>query len=157
MFANVVTENRDLLESRLSLYERHNEALFVRASVLSASATASSSASKTPPGTPPRAAHVARGEVGHIHPDFSLHLYLSPADARVVIEKGWAEKHRLSKPESALVKNMFHLADTYLMVYGPRDVEEVEVVSVILRNSVRYMTGCEDVEVPEWKALREVS
>jgi hypothetical protein len=79
---------------------------------------------------------------------------LSPADARQVILKGWGEKHRLSKPKTSLIQfEKFHLADTYLMIYGPRNEEELEHVRKILCCSIRFMTGCEDVEVPQWKTL----
>lgn len=96
-------------------------------------------------------ARVSRGEIAHMHPDLSIHLYLSPADARQAIQREWAERHRLSVPRSAWVKNLYAVADTYLMVYGPRDEDEMEVLKVILMNSIRYMTGREAVEELEWR------
>ena len=83
---------------------------------------------------------------------YSLHLYLSPADARQIITKGWGEKHRLSKPESSIFKfKSFGLTDTYIMIYGPRNEEEIETVGKILQSSIRFMTGRTDVELPQWK------
>lgn len=152
MFANAVIANGDILEEKLSLYERHNKAIYVRESLL-----ASVSNPKNPTDArPPPTAVIARGEIGHIHPDYSLHLYLSPAEARVVIEKGWGERHRLSKPSNSWVtfKERGNLADTYLMVYGPRTEEECEAVSVMLRASLRFMTGQERGDVP-WRVLLE--
>ncbi|KIW32324.1 uncharacterized protein PV07_03878 [Cladophialophora immunda] len=144
LFKNVVVQNSDILEERLSLYEKHNPALFVREEVL---------ANKDPAAPKPSStAYTARGECGHIHPDYSIHLYLSPADARLIIEKGWGERHRLSKPKTArFTFENAHVADTYLMIYGPRDTDEVEVVRKILQNSIRFMSGRENVEAPEWK------
>ncbi|ETI22571.1 hypothetical protein G647_06647 [Cladophialophora carrionii CBS 160.54] len=141
LFKNAVAGNSDILEERLSLYERHNPALFVHDNILSSADSAV-----------PETARIARGEIGHIHPDFSIHLYLSPADARLIIEKGWGEKHRLSKPENSLFKfKRFHIADTYILIYGPRDEEEIEVVRKILQSSIRFMTGRSNVELSEWR------
>lgn len=101
----------------------------------------------------PKTAIIARGELGHAHPDLSVHLYLSPADARVVIEKGWAERHRLSVPENRWIKNKYAIASTYLMIYGPRDEHEMEILRVILENSIRFMTGKEAIEKVHWKDI----
>ena len=60
MFKNVVAQNSELLESRLSLYEKHNPAIFVRQDLL-----------MSKDGAAPETAHLARGEVGHVHPDVS--------------------------------------------------------------------------------------
>ena len=106
---------------------------------------------KDPNNNLPETAHIARGELGHAHPDLSVHLYLSPADARRVIENSWAERHRLSVPKTWWVKNKYAIADTYLMIYGPRDAEEMEVLRVILENSIRFMTGAENVQKLEWR------
>ncbi|OAP60448.1 hypothetical protein AYL99_05450 [Fonsecaea erecta] len=144
LFRNAVIQNSRLIEERRSLYEKHNSALFVRPDVLANEDPAAPKPSQT--------AYTARGECGHVHPDYSIHLYLSPADARHVIEKGWGERHRLSKPRTAVVNfEKAHIASTYILIYGPRDTDEVEVVRTILLNSLRFMTGREDVEAPEWK------
>lgn len=37
------------------------------------------------------------------------------------------------------------------MIYGPRDEEEMEVLRVILENSIRFMTGQDEVEKVQWK------
>jgi len=37
------------------------------------------------------------------------------------------------------------------MIYGPRDEKEMEILRVILENSVRFMTGQEDVKKVEWR------
>lgn len=37
------------------------------------------------------------------------------------------------------------------MIYGPRDEKEMEILRVILENSIRFMTGHKDVEEVEWR------
>jgi len=68
-------------------------------------------------------------EFAHLHPpsDGSLHLILPEDEARVVIEKGWGEFHPL------VLQGV--MAPTNLMVYGPRDAAELEIVWLILRAS----------------------
>lgn len=141
LFASAAARNPDVVEMKLSLYERHNHALFVKSALLE-----DADARKTLPQTP----IISRGEIGHPHPDLSIHLYLSPADARVLIEKGWAERHRLSVPRTSIFAGRYHVADTFLMVYGPRDEGEMAVLQTILLNSIRFMTGKEDIQTPEW-------
>lgn len=115
-----------------------NPALFVGPAVLSSESV-------------PEAARTARGEIGHHHGDLSVHLYLSPADAKLAIDKRWAERHRLSLPRTSWFANRYHVADGYVMVYGPRDEEEMEALETILRCAIRFMTGREDVEAIEWR------
>ncbi|KAJ7052564.1 hypothetical protein C8F01DRAFT_997919 [Mycena amicta] len=91
--------------------------------------------------TPHRDAEWAVREIAHIHPtDHSMHLVLSPADSKVAIELGWAERHPLSG-----VFKMFPLPGTYLLVYAPRDDEELEIVERLLIASIKYMTGSGEV------------
>lgn len=40
---------------------------------------------------------------------------------------------------------MFNVAGTYLMIYGPRDEGELETMKTILENSVKFMTGVEEL------------
>ncbi|CAF3451656.1 unnamed protein product [Fusarium graminearum] len=142
LFTNAARQHPSILETKKSLYERHHDALFVAQDIL-----------ESQPESLPKTAIIARGELGHAHPDLSVHLYLSPADARMVIEKGWAERHRLSVPETSWVKNKYAVASTYLMIYGPRDEKEMETLRIILQNSIRFMTGRSEVEKVEWKEI----
>lgn len=74
------------------------------------------------------------GEFAHLHPgyDGSLHLALPPALARDAIAKGWAQAHPLAG---------IRLARGMVMVYGPRDADELAVVSGIVGTSHAYATG----------------
>ena len=125
-----------MLTTKRSLYERHNTALFIRPEHLTT-----------------ETAITSRGEVGHVHPDGSIHLYVSPADARVLIEKRWAERHRLARRIPLLpgFQSVTHIGETYLMIYGPRNEDEVKVVATVLRNSIRFMAGTEEVRSIGWE------
>ena len=74
-------------------------------------------------------------EFAHLHPayDGSLHLAL-PADvATAVIEAGWGEHHPLVEQGV--------MPATQLMVYGPRDSDELEVVWSIFEQSYAFARG----------------
>jgi hypothetical protein len=83
----------------------------------------------------PREAFMVDGEFAHLHPpsDGSLHLVLPEPEAREVIEKGWGEPHPAGR--------MGWVAGTALMVYGPRDEQELESVWTIVRASYRFACG----------------
>lgn len=74
------------------------------------------------------------GEFAHLHPtyDGSLHLALPPTLAADAIAKGWAVAHPLAG---------IRLARGMVMVYGPRDAAEVDVVTGIVEASHAYATA----------------
>lgn len=74
------------------------------------------------------------GEFAHLHPseDGSLHLALPPALAADAVAKGWAVAHPLAG---------IRLARGMVMVYGPRDDAELDVVVGIVVASHRYAAG----------------
>ena len=76
----------------------------------------------------PEEAFQAGTEFAHIHPvhDGSLHLTLPAVMVREVEERGWGERHPVSPS---------------VMVYGPRDQFELEVVWRLLRDSYRFAVG----------------
>ena len=45
-------------------------------------------------------------------------------------------------------KHWWNIGETFLMVYAPRDEEEVDVLRTLIRASTRFMTGEEDVAEP---------
>ncbi|KAK6204164.1 hypothetical protein LQW54_008398 [Pestalotiopsis sp. IQ-011] len=70
-------------------------------------------------------------EIGHAHPsDDSLHVWISDRDAIEVVEKGWGQRFCLPFVEKG-----------WVMVYAPRNMDEVEVVESILRAAAQYITG----------------
>ncbi len=76
----------------------------------------------------PAAAFQKGREFAHLHPpeDGSLHMTLPPDAYRAVLDAGWGEPHPVS---------------TTMMVWGPRDADELETVWKILCASYAYATG----------------
>ena len=69
----------------------------------------------------------------HPHPDYSMHLGLPKDDAEIIINKGWGEWHPLIK--------IGILPPNIIMMYAPRDQEELEVAKFILGHSYAYAKG----------------
>ncbi len=76
----------------------------------------------------------ADGEFAHQHPapDGSLHVVLPDALAYDALAKGWAVAHPLAG---------VRLSPGMVLVYGPRDPAEVEIVAGIAAASHQYATG----------------
>ena len=83
----------------------------------------------------PREAFMIGREFAHIHPmpDGSLHAALPPEVVQEAIRKGWAEQH--------LVARMGFILPDVVMIYAPRDVEEIEVVAGLVVEAYRYADG----------------
>lgn len=82
-----------------------------------------------PPGAvllPPR----LTAEFAHVHPDGSLHLALSTTDQETLIATGWGERHPL-----------YSATINVVMLYGPRDDDELAVAKTVIAASYRYATG----------------
>lgn len=83
----------------------------------------------------PSCAHAADGgfmigrEFAHLHPpsDGSLHMSLPSEIVRTVVDNGWAELHPLAGKHG--------LPGNIVMVYGPRDDAEFEIVAALVRAS----------------------
>jgi phospholipase/carboxylesterase len=75
-------------------------------------------------------------EFAHLHParDGSLHMALPPAIVDRVIDAGWAERHPLAGKHG--------LPNNIVMVYGPRDEAELEIVADLVRAS--HAHACPD-------------
>ena len=82
-----------------------------------------------------REAFMAGTEFAHLHPSYdgSLHLVLPEADAREVIARGWGEFHPLVEQGVMPPINV--------MIYGPRDEDELETVWQIVQASHANATG----------------
>lgn len=74
-------------------------------------------------------------EFAHFHPspDYSMHLGLTKKDAELVIEKGWGEWHPMIK-RGILPPNM-------IMLYAPRNQDEMQVSKLILSRSYDFAKG----------------
>ncbi|WP_127781813.1 luciferase family protein [Rhodococcus sp. X156] len=81
------------------------------------------------PAEPPALPDILGGEWGHIHPhlDGSLHLHVPTALAERLIAAGWAEYHCLVAPG--------FVPPIVIMLYGPRDEEELAVCAAIVEEA----------------------
>jgi len=124
-------QNQSHLIQKTSCLEKHGPGLFVR-----------------------NARHLTphcSGEACHAHPsDGSLHLTLHPADAQLVLESGWGERHPLGNGGwlSRFVPRGF------LMAYAPRTEKEVEIVLRIVLAAVWWI-GAVEIDDKELKVVRD--
>ena len=83
----------------------------------------------------PRGGFMIGREFAHIHPlpDGSLHAALPPETAEEAVKKGWAEQHPVAR--------MGHIPENVVMIYAPRDEEELEIVLRLVEESRRYAGG----------------
>ena len=85
----------------------------------------------------PRAAFLnTQNEFGHSHTpsEGSMHMRLRPDFAQIVVDKGWGEYHPNNDSQTG--------ADSdYVMVYGSRDEDEVNVVWVFVQSSYAFASG----------------
>ncbi|KAF1953360.1 hypothetical protein CC80DRAFT_494646 [Byssothecium circinans] len=78
------------------------------------------------------------GEVCHAHPsDGSMHTTLHPADVKIVLEMGWGERHPLAR--GGWCRRF--VPREFVLIYAPRDVEEVEVVMRVVGAAVWWVAG----------------
>jgi hypothetical protein len=80
----------------------------------------------------------SRLEVGHLHSESSMHFYFSPADCVKIIEMGWGERHVLTNRMGRIWSKV---DSTMLMLYAPRDEEDLKVVKELIRCSCEWMSG----------------
>lgn len=112
-FDNTVARNKESINYALSQFEKRNNAVWLTKPETGNSCTS------------------AKGEIAHIHHiDGSMHMVLSPSDAKKVIEMGWGELHPLA--------GRFIPVKTYMFIYAPRDKEEVAIIQQILAAAIKY-------------------
>lgn len=120
MFDTFVSEHGSYVRYARSGYERHHNGVFVQ----DASAPL---------------ARQSDGEVAHIHPvDGSMHMIFSPSDAKKIVENGWGERHPLAGVRP-------RIPNTYLLIYAPRDLDELRVVNQFLKAAISHMCACDEV------------
>jgi len=80
-------------------------------------------------------AFMVGNEFAHFHPepDSSMHLGLTLQDVEYTVQQGWGELHPVAK--------MGYLPPNFIMVYAPRNSEEIEVVKRIVMRSYQFATG----------------
>jgi Luciferase len=86
------------------------------------------------PAGPPDAFLIDR-EFAHIHPDpdHSLHAMLPPEIVTEAVSAGWAERHPVAL--QGLIPS------TAVMLYAPRDEEELDVIEGLVRASHAFARG----------------
>ena len=78
------------------------------------------------------------GEICHAHPsDGSLHLTLHPADAKIMLENGWGERHPLAK--GGWFRRF--VPREFVLIYAPRTEKELDVVMQIVAASIWWVSG----------------
>ena len=72
-------------------------------------------------------------EVFHSHcsTEGSSHAVLSAADAKLVLDHGWGERHGISGRALGFPLN-------YVLIFAPRSTQEVKIVEMIARAAARY-------------------
>ncbi|KAF2639850.1 hypothetical protein P280DRAFT_519238 [Massarina eburnea CBS 473.64] len=116
----LISEPANCLVEQTSCFEKHSSGIF-----------ASTPITRT-----------CGGEVCHAHPsDGSMHTTLHPADANIVIENGWGERHPLAR--GGWCRRF--VPREFMLIYAPRDKEEVEVIMKIVSAAVWWVAGI-DVE-----------
>jgi phospholipase/carboxylesterase len=82
----------------------------------------------------PADAFLGNREIGHFHPwDNSLHIALPPDVAKAAVAAGWAEVHPVARAGMA--------PENKVMLYGPRDEGEVDVLFDLIAAAVRHAGG----------------
>jgi hypothetical protein len=66
-------------------------------------------------------------------PDGSLHAALPTEVAQEAMSKGWAEQH--------LVARMGYIPQNVIMIYSPKDAQEIEVVAGLVDEAYHYASG----------------
>lgn len=153
----VAAANPDVLEIRPSLLEgTSTPALWAKQAVVLGATlwdrdAADKSASAKDDNGGKRAKRVKKGklprapvELCHAHPEASSHMQFSFGDAYWVVKAGWGERHLLAGSPAARVP------PTYLIVYAPRDEQELQVWKELVMAAVRFSVD-EDVDINDVK------
>jgi len=80
-------------------------------------------------------AFMAGNEFAHVHPpsDGSMHMTLPLEQVSELITKGWGEPHPLVKDGRAPM--------TAVMVFGPRDIDEIDIALQMMDISRQFANG----------------
>ncbi|ORY09107.1 hypothetical protein BCR34DRAFT_384168 [Clohesyomyces aquaticus] len=117
------------LTERTSCFEKHSSGLFAKVPIT----------------------RTCGGEICHAHPsDGSMHLTLHPADAKIVLEAGWGERHPLAK--GGWFRRF--VPREFVLVYAPREEREVETVVKVVEAAVWWVSGV-DVRREDGESVKE--
>ncbi|KAI9659522.1 MAG: hypothetical protein M1821_001781 [Bathelium mastoideum] len=115
--------------------EKHPDLLILDKSITEGRST---DAIYAKPGLPSRSSgakdKILGDEIAHVHPaENSLHVWLTEADAKKVVEVGWGERFPLSS------LGMVHNGWTFL--YAPRSMKDVDVIEEVVKAGIGNLTG----------------
>lgn len=116
MLDQIASSNSEPLRTGPSMIEGQSPALFLSSSR-----------------GPPKHAYFPKSplEVFHMHEaEGSIHCTLSAADARLLVEKGWGQRHGLT--------GKMGIPRGYLMVFAPRNDDELAVVERVAKAAAQY-------------------
>ena len=118
LFDAVVAARPEVIHYKLSFFEKRNKAVtLIR------------------PDTGHEQARAPHGEIAHVHPsDGSMHMILSAADAKKLIDAARGESHPLAGAGIGL-------PDTCMLVYPPRDETELAVTGQIPDAAMAHMVA----------------
>ncbi|KDQ58436.1 hypothetical protein JAAARDRAFT_154908, partial [Jaapia argillacea MUCL 33604] len=130
-FEKIVRDNQDIIDYRDSVHEGRTKSLFIKKDQPQSAAT-----------------KMMLGEISHIHGtgDYSVHVVLAPQDCKKVIASGWGQRHPLDGVRASKLVLGWWVPKEYVLVYAPRNEEEVQIVVQIVKAAVGYMTGRYDVK-----------
>ncbi|KAF1841010.1 uncharacterized protein K460DRAFT_380749 [Cucurbitaria berberidis CBS 394.84] len=112
----VARDPRNCLLERTSCFEKHSSGLFTSIPIT----------------------RTCRGEICHAHPsDGSMHMTLHPADAKLVLENGWGERHPLAR--GGWCRRF--VPKEFVLIYAPRDEIEVDIMMRIVAASIWWVSG----------------
>lgn len=107
---------RNRLLERTSCFEKHSSGLFTSVPIT----------------------RTCGGEICHAHPsDGSMHMTLHPADANFMIARGWGERHPLAR--GGWCRKF--VPREFVLVYAPRDKDEVEIITKIIAAGIWWVSG----------------
>ncbi|KKK20223.1 hypothetical protein ARAM_004875 [Aspergillus rambellii] len=136
-------QHPEALYTATSCFEKHSTGIFCRLSnpTMSTNPCNSETCKQPRPSQNLNLRVTCNGEVCHSHPsDGSLHLTLHPADVKLVLERGWAQRHPLAR-ESWWWRRI--VPTGFVMIYAPRDAEELKCVVEIIRAAAWWVSGKE--------------
>ncbi|KAI9734135.1 MAG: hypothetical protein M1818_006661 [Claussenomyces sp. TS43310] len=95
------------------------------------------------------------GEICHIHAsDKSLHLSLHPTDAKVVLERGWGQRHPLARSGWLRKYVVSAVPPEFVMVYAPKTIEEGKIIARVVEAAAWWVMG-EKIELDIGRGWRE--
>ncbi len=72
-------------------------------------------------------------ELGHIHPDGSLHMAMDPVRGQEAVDAGWALFHPAAGTRPGF--------GGFMLLYTPRDMEELDVIFGLIVDGYNHVVG----------------